>query len=144
MPTYPIYVPLLPIAAQKVIGQVHESSKPALINLEAEGFKFHGMVDIFDAGPCVSCQRDDIRTVRESRVATIESLASSIDSPTHMIGITDGEFRAVIGPVENLSSDTIRISSDCAQALKISKGDRVRISPLKPGKPREEKICESD
>ena len=64
MPRHPIYVTLLPAEAQRVIGQVHESSKPALKNLEAEGFRFNGMVDIFDAGPCVGCARDQIRTVR--------------------------------------------------------------------------------
>jgi arginine N-succinyltransferase len=146
MPTYPIYVPLLPEAAQKVIGQVHESSRPALKNLEAEGFKFHGMIDIFDAGPCVSCQRDDIRTVRESHLATVESLAPNIDSPTYMIGASGADFRAVIGPVEILSSNSVRLTNACAEALGISKGATVRVVPLKPAvkKPAEEKICESD
>src|SRR3954471_8583898 len=49
MPTNPIYVPLLPAEARAVIGQVHEQSKPAMKGLEGEGFKFCGMVDIFDA-----------------------------------------------------------------------------------------------
>src|SRR5678815_299977 len=55
MPTHPIYIPLLPPAARDVIGKVHEGSRPAMRNLEEEGFRFADKVDIFDAGPCVEC-----------------------------------------------------------------------------------------
>jgi arginine N-succinyltransferase len=133
MPTYPIYVPLLPAGAQTVIGQVHDSSKPALKNLEAEGFRFNGMVDIFDAGPCVSCQRDDIRTVRQSRVATVEQIGEEFaDSATHMICPSGGAFRACMGSVQILSPDAIQLSEATASALKIARGARVRFAPLKP------------
>jgi arginine N-succinyltransferase len=147
MPTYPIYVPLLPESAQKVIGQVHDGSKPAMKNLEAEGFRFNGMVDIFDAGPCVSCDRDQIRTVRDSRVGVLESIVEeAIESPTYMIGTSGGEFRAGIGPLEILGNGRLRMLQSNAAALGITEGQHLRYSLLRPTKSTEkpEVLRESD
>jgi len=55
MPRHPIYVFLLPEAAQKIIGQPHPDSRPAMSLLEGEGFRYSNAVDIFDAGPVVTC-----------------------------------------------------------------------------------------
>lgn len=53
MPRNPVYVCLLPEEAQKVIGEVHTNTRPALSLLQAEGFRCRGYVDIFDGGPTV-------------------------------------------------------------------------------------------
>ncbi len=132
MPTHPIYVSLLPLAAQRVIGKVHESSIPALKNLQAEGFTITSMVDIFDAGACVSCPRDEIRTVRQSRTAVVDQISAElIDSPTHMIGTFTPSFRATIGPLRIASPDRVVVDSQTASALKISAGSIVRYAPLR-------------
>jgi arginine N-succinyltransferase len=132
MPRHPIYVPLLPVEAQRVIGKVHESSKPALKNLEAEGFKFSGMVDIFDAGACVSCRRDDIRTVRGSRTAVLDSIVEGpIESPTSMIGSFSPAFRATMGPMKILDADRVCIESLAAAALNVSVGSSIRHAILR-------------
>ena len=48
-----------------------------------EGFRYEGYVDVFDAGPCVACARDDIATIRRSRrVETAD--AGSINVP-HLV-----------------------------------------------------------
>jgi len=132
MPRHPIYIPLLPKAAQDVIGKVHESSKPALKNLEDEGFAFSGMVDIFDAGPCVSCRRDEIRTVRESRTAKIEQIVTEeITSPAYLVGSRGGEFRVCTAPL-SVNDATVRIGAEAAQVLGVSVGQEIRYSPLRP------------
>ena len=134
MPRHPIYVPLLPPEAQRVIGKVHESSKPALKNLEAEGFGFNNLVDIFDAGACVSCQRDHIRTVRHSRSAVVEKvLDNPIDSPTYMIGCFTPDFRATCGGVRVLETDGIAIETKVASLLNASVGTTLRYVSLRPG-----------
>jgi arginine N-succinyltransferase len=137
MPRQPIYIPLLPKAAQDVIGKVHESSKPALKNLEDEGFSFNGMVDIFDAGPCVSCERDQIRTVRESHVAAIEEISTKpIDSPVYLIATHQGEFRVCTASMA-VSDSKARIGTEAAEVLGIKTGQEVRFSLLRPsGKTR--------
>jgi arginine N-succinyltransferase len=132
MPEYPIYVQMLPPDAQQVIAKVHESSRPALKNLEAEGFKFNGMVDIFDGGACVSCNRDSIRTVRDSRVATFFEPAPKIDGPMNMICAAGARFRATLGAVEPISDSKVRLASEVAQILELKPGDPIRFALLRP------------
>jgi arginine N-succinyltransferase len=133
MPRHPIYIPLLPKAAQDVIGKVHESSKPAFKNLEGEGFTFSGMVDIFDAGPCVRCRRDDIRCVRESRVGRVEIISSSpLASPPYLVCTQKGEFRACTGKVQIVDLDRVQVEADCAKVLKLSVGQTIRYAALRP------------
>jgi arginine N-succinyltransferase len=132
MPDHPIYIPLLPGDAQAVIGKPHKDSERAVKNLEAEGFRFANMVDIFDAGPVVSCPRDEIRTVRESRRAVVAAISDEpIDSPAYMIGTTTERFRACKGPVE-LSRASVRIGADLAAALELNVGDAVRVVEMSP------------
>ncbi|MGE3142112.1 MAG: arginine N-succinyltransferase [Hyphomonadaceae bacterium] len=67
MPKYPIYADLLPEEARAAIGEAHEDGRAARRLLEWEGFRYDGVVDIFDGGPLLSVSRDAIRTLRETR-----------------------------------------------------------------------------
>lgn len=71
MPRHPIYVDLLPKEAQMVIGQVHDQSRPAMRLLEQEGFRPINEVDIFEAGPILKGQTDDLRCIKNSKLAKI-------------------------------------------------------------------------
>jgi arginine N-succinyltransferase len=51
MPQSPLYVPLLPEAAQRAIGQLHPDGELPLAILLAEGFDADSYIDIFDGGP---------------------------------------------------------------------------------------------
>ena len=73
MPSYPLYVPLLPAEAQRVLGEPDEGALLAYdIHLE-EGFEPDRFVDIFDAGPVLtvaversaSVTTNELRTVHE-------------------------------------------------------------------------------
>jgi arginine N-succinyltransferase len=132
MPTHSIYIPLLPPAARAVIGKVHEGSRPAMRNLEEEGFKFIDKVDIFDAGPCVECPRDQLRVVRESRVGIVREITDRvIESPPYMIARRQGAFRAVAGPME-IEGDTVTIGAELARTLGVDVGAGVRFARLQP------------
>ena len=134
MPTCPIYIPLLPKSARDVIGKVHERTKPALKMLEDEGFRYSGMVDIFEAGPVIYCKLDDIRIVKESRKSFVTGITSEpIESIPFVITNTQKDFRACVGPVAN-SRGKIRITKETAESLQVAEGDRVRFSPLRPSK----------
>lgn len=123
MPKYPIYTNLLPQAARDAIGVPHRNSAAALKILQGEGFRYRGAVDIFDAGPCVEVQRDQIRTIQAARPVKLGGVAE-------LEGVTDyivanpvlGSFRAGVGPVE-LVGEEAWISTDCAEALGLSEGD---------------------
>jgi arginine N-succinyltransferase len=133
MPTCPIYIPLLPKSAQEVIGQVHEQTKPALKLLEDEGFKYINMVDIFEAGPVVSCPLEGIRIVQESRTALISGIIPNrSEPPLDLVTVSTEEFLACKGTVEMQKDGSARIDQEAARALRLSTGHRIRFAPLRP------------
>lgn len=137
MPRHPIYIPLLPREAQAVVGQVHEKTVPALRMLEAEGFEYAGMVDIFEAGPIVSCKRDEIRTVRESRRARVARIAlGEMDGESCLVSRIRPEFRAGQGVVEPVTDDGIMIGPDTASCLGVREGDVVRYALARVRSPK--------
>ena len=126
-PRHPIYVELLPDPARAVIGKVHPQGVPAMALLESEGFRPNGLVDIFDAGPTVSCARDHIRTVRDARVMTV-ALADQIEAelPALISTTTVSRFRAVRGKGA-IDDGTAHMTPEMAAALKVRAGDQVRV-----------------
>jgi arginine N-succinyltransferase len=139
MPKHPIYIPLLPKEAQAVIGEVHPETKPAIKLLEGEGFAFADMVDIFEGGPIVSCATDEIRTVRESRATQVYKVGNGdIESDLFILSNTYANgYRACAGPLLIVPGKGIQITKETAAALKVKKGDPIRMAPLRPGTGRE-------
>jgi arginine N-succinyltransferase len=134
MPTCPIYIPLLPKSAQEVIGKVHERTKPALKLLEDEGFRFTGMVDIFEAGPVVYCKLNEIRIVKGSHKRVVAEVATGpIESTPFIITNTQQDFRACVGSIAE-NQRKVRITKETAELLQVAAGDKVRFSPLRPSK----------
>ncbi|WP_286748916.1 arginine N-succinyltransferase [Marinobacter sp. UBA2688] len=137
MPKYPIYLPMLPDAARAVIGRVHENTAPALKMLQAEGFNFNGMVDIFDGGPAVEAFIHSIRTVREgiNRHVMIRKKPLVTDVPAEQQVMISNrsfrDFRVTTIPAECIGLDTVSIPADVAEALEVESGDLVRLAPLK-------------
>jgi arginine N-succinyltransferase len=131
MPDVPIYISLLPYSAQAVIGQPHTESRQAVKNLEREGLKLTGMVDIFDAGPVLGAPRDEIRTVKESKRMKIGAITDQpIESPVYMIGTTTDDFRATKSVLDLKHPKGLRIPDDTAAALRVKVGDYVRFVEL--------------
>lgn len=126
-PRNPIYIDLLPEPARAVIGKVHPQGVPAMALLESEGFRPNGLVDIFDAGPTVSCPRDHIRTVRDARQMTV-AIAPEVEAELPSLISTDsvGAFRAVRQRA-HLEGDVATLTAETADALKVGPGDTVRI-----------------
>ena len=131
MPDHPIYMPLLPKSAQEVIGQPHKESVPAVRNLEEEGFVFAGRVDIFDAGPVMTCERDKIRTVRDSRRGNVARITDApMESPIYMVGTTGTDFRACKSVIQINADGSVRLPDATAAALDVRIGDPVRYVTL--------------
>ena len=126
-PRHPIYVDLLPEPARAVIGKVHPQGVPAMALLESEGFRPNGLVDIFDAGPTVTCGRDHIRTVRDARRMTV-AIASEVEAELPSLISTDSvaAFRAVRQRAA-LEGDVATLTQETAEALKVRAGDIVRV-----------------
>jgi arginine N-succinyltransferase len=125
-PRHPIYVELLPESARDAVGRVHREGEGARVMLEREGFRASGLVDLFDAGPTMTCFRDDIRTVRDAQRVRLK-----IGTPqTEDVGLVStheiGRFRAVRVPVV-VDGDSAVVSREAAEALKLKAGDVVRV-----------------
>ena len=131
MPEHPIYIPLLPLAAQQAIGKVHLHTEPALAMLQKEGFRDSGMVDIFDGGATVICQTKQIRTVRESHAGTIREIVNQIDAIETLVANSTMDFRACLGHIAWRGTDAI-VDQVTALRLKVKTGDRIRTADLRP------------
>lgn len=131
LPHYPIYMELLPYQVQASIGKVHDHTQTALKMLLQEGFTLSSEVDIYDGGPKVEAALKEIRSVKESTVAQISSLSSSIPDPSLFI-VTNNQlnFRACLSPLQEQSDGTVIIPADVADALKIGVRDRIRYVAL--------------
>ena len=125
-PRHPIYVSLLPESARDAIGMVHREGEAARAMLETEGFRYQGLIDIFDGGPSVACLRDDIRTVRDAKVRTVQ-IGTDINASEALISSGRLEaFRAVRAPV-SIDLETAALSRDVAEVLGVRNGDLIRI-----------------
>lgn len=127
MPKYPVYVNLLDARAQAVIGQPLHASLPAKQMLEAEGFRYQGYVDIFDAGPTVQAERATIRTVRKSRKLPITNIQPIEGKPTHMLSNSSrAQFRAALAAAL-VSEEGVIIDAEIAAGLQVKVGDAIRV-----------------
>lgn len=135
MPKHPIYIPLLPAEAQGVVGKPHEQSAPAMRMLESEGFRLSNMVDIFDAGPVVTCPLEEVRVVRESRRATVAQIVEPTpEAGLHVLTTVGPEFRACRATITEVGEGAVHISTAAAATIGATVGTTVRYAPLRPRK----------
>ena len=125
MPRTPIYVALLDEGAQAVMGQPHTTGRAALRMLEEEGFYHDRYVDIFDGGPTVIADTDDIRSVREAAYETIHEIGEG--GRTKMLVSTGrlGDFRACMATIKRLPRKGLAINAEAAELLEVGVGDTV-------------------
>lgn len=132
MPKYPIYVSLLPKRAQRVIGQVNAASEPAKLMLERQGFKYTGYVDIFDGGPTMVAERDQIDVVKASKLAPIGAIMELPEETPKYVVSNDqfADFRCAAGRLVVQSDGSVAITPRFAERLQLSRGDRLRYYAL--------------
>jgi arginine N-succinyltransferase len=132
MPKYPVYLSILPKSAQQVVGQVNQASEPAKAMLERQGFKYTGYIDIFDGGPTLVAERDQIDVVRNHHRANIISI-SELPEDTNKYMVSNGEFsgfRCAIGRVQHAQQGQVTISPRLARRLNIRVGDIIHYYPI--------------
>lgn len=130
MPKYPIYVDLLPPEAREVIGRCHSEGVGAYKLLQWEGFEFDRTVDIFDGGPLVAGQKRHLRTIRESRVVTLQAGETSTDEDARK-GLVSSDrlpdFRAAQADIICRDDETAIVEKDVIERLRLEPGDKARI-----------------
>ncbi len=125
-PRHPIFVELIEPAACEAIGRVHRDGEAARALLEREGFEHTNLIDIFDAGPTMTCQRDWLATIRAGRCARVEIGKPRGSAALLSTAAIEG-FRATRAAVD-LHEDVATIAADTARALGLAAGQRMRIS----------------
>lgn len=133
MPMHPIYLDLLPQEICDGIGTVHTETVPALKLLQSEGFQETDLVDIFDAGPVVSCPTSQIDGVQRTREVTIREVTdhASIEEPNAILCSRAGGFTSALVDLEP-SSETAKIDRKTAAALQIDVGSSCQAMALRP------------
>jgi len=127
MPKYPIYAELLPQEARDVMGVTHPAGTGARRYLESEGFRYDGVIDIFDGGPVVSAPMADIRTVSDSRVLTVIEGDVNDKSLTALISNDEFEnFRSVLQQVR-FDGDNLIVSRNALNVLNLKSAETARV-----------------
>ena len=125
-PRHPIYTGLLPEAAARSIGRVHRDGEAARTMLEREGFRYQGLVDLFDAGPTMGAPRDEIRTVKEARRLTVRLGEDAFGEEALVSTGEIGRFRAVRAPVL-VDHEHAVLSREAAEVLGVREGESVKV-----------------
>lgn len=136
LPKYPILVDLLPEEAQDVVAQVHPHTEPAKRILEQEGFKFNGLVGIFEPGPVLEAPLDEVRALKESKVLEVSEIENAEFESEVFVISTSGkaDFKACLGKLKETEEGKAKISAVTATALKLRYGDKLRYVSLKATK----------
>jgi arginine N-succinyltransferase len=135
MPKHPLYTSFLSPQAQAAIGQTHPQTLPARRMLEEEGFRYEGYVDIFDAGPTVECDVEDVSAIAHSRTfkATIGSLAAAANAAIYLVSNTGlADYRATLVSAIPVAGN-FSLDADTAAALNVGAGDEVHAVALSIG-----------
>lgn len=131
MPREHIYLELLSAAAQEVVGVPHPTAVPAKHLLEGQGFKYNNYIDIFDAGPLINTERNHIKTIANSKLATIVKINNKIDSGIYVLICnirTEMRITASMVLIEN--STEIIIDNTVAEILDVVVGDQIRFCAI--------------
>ena len=129
-PRYPIYVSMLPQAAQEALGRPHDDGRRALAMLKQEGFRDEGYVDIFDGGPTLFADIDDLRTVREGVDLSVR-VADPAAPPAARRLLAAGSglgFRAAAANAA-VADGVLHLDEAAMAALEVAPGSRVRVLP---------------
>ena len=132
-PLDPVYATLFPERVQAVIGQTNETAIAALRILEKIGFRDLHQVDPFDGGPYVGAARDAITCVRDRRSLVLPGAVREVDAPpAARLALLAAEgrlgFRATVVPIDEEGAPFV--SKQARDALGVSAGDRVSVTPL--------------
>lgn len=131
MPHYPIYVPMLPQAAQDCIGRIHPDGQEAFDILEREGFETNSYVDLFDGGPTLFARTVGIRSIARSHSALAKP-GAAIDARGRYLVSNDSleNYRAIVAELDYIAGQPVVLDADMCTALKVSDGSPIRLIAL--------------
>jgi len=125
MPYHPLYVPLIDEEAQAVMGLVHKDAELQCSLLSDQGFEADKYVEIFDAGPILTAQRNALSLCQKVQQIKLIHIESNLPLQTYLIGLAEGNsFKACL--VQGvLKGNQLQVSEDNLEQLNISAEQRV-------------------
>ncbi len=129
LPKYPIYVSLLPEQVQRAIGAVDTHTQGALSLLSRQGFSATDEIDIFDGGPKLRAQKEEIHAIKKSvrlTVTDIQKTAYTAENEV-LISNTRLDFRACVAKFKKLDDQKACIDHDVARGLEVGLGDQICV-----------------
>jgi arginine N-succinyltransferase len=123
MPKTPIYTAMLTDSARAVIGLPHPNGRAAMRMLETEGFDNAGYVDIFDGGPTMVGQIDQLKTIAAARDITLSATHEKGGDRMLIATGTLADYRCTWGFVQEGADGTVSLDAASAARLKIEIGD---------------------
>jgi arginine N-succinyltransferase len=129
MPKHPLYLAMLPEGALAALGAPHHSGRAAMRMLESEGFTYDNYVDIFDGGPTMIAQTDNIATIRNAKSETVLGIGGTAGGEPGIVATGRlGAFRAAFGRVQPVQ-DGIVLDAESAALIGAEIGDSVTFAP---------------
>ena len=111
-------------AAQAVIAKPHPTGRAAMRMLEEEGFYYENYIDIFDGGPTMMADTDQIRTLREAKELTVSAVGREGEEKMLLACGRLQDFAACYGYVTR-TEDEVALSAETAELLGVQVGDRL-------------------
>ncbi|MFT5780865.1 MAG: arginine N-succinyltransferase [Pseudomonas sp.] len=128
MPHYPIYVPLLPDAAQEAMGQVHPRAQVTFDILMREGFETEHYIDIFDGGPTLHARTSGIRSIAQSRMVPVRIGTPEVGGRSYLVANGQlQDYRAVVIELDWVPGKPLTLSPQAAETLGVGEGASVRL-----------------
>lgn len=122
-PSEPVLVDLLPYDLRPLLGATHTCTTPALKILIDQGFKKTSEVDLYDAGPRIMAEREEIKTIKNSRRGVIREI-KAIQGQSLLISNVRLDFRACLGRVLPKESGIV-LDEEAAKLLQVDIGDEI-------------------
>jgi len=128
LPKDPTPLDGLAFAARDAIARPHHAGRRALDYLEAEGFRFDGVVDLLDGGPAVVAESCAVTTIRQSYETRFRA------GPVHPDLAIEAYIAVGHGP--DFRCSRARIALDGEGSLRCSQHDLAAIGIMSEGRAR--------
>lgn len=128
IPKHPFLVSPLNKKAQLIIGKPNDNAFPAFKMMESQNFKPNGLVDIIDAGPCLDCNIENIKTIKTNKVVKVQSFGMPKNDITGLVSNTSRKDFRVVRSSFSLNEGRINLHRSLIKDLNLKQRSKVAIN----------------
>jgi len=133
MPKNPIYISLLTDEARACLGKTHTKTEPALHLLKEQGFRKTNFINVYDAGPFVTCELKNIKTVQQHKEGIVGKIIDADErQEPYIICNRNLNFKSTLGYLEEYAGAEIGLPKNVALLLNVAVGDPISYVNITP------------